>query len=132
MYKTILNFLKKTFEYKRFKRYPHLSFCQNFLGGHISLGSLTIYGENAMHWGVTIRSKRYGYICFRLPFKSFGRWIPLYFFLSPNATPWASTFYIGQNDWENQKELASKRRKAFGHNFDTEICSDALGKINNY
>ena len=75
------------------KKYPHLSFAENFLGGHWKLGSFTLYGENAMHWAVNIKT-RWGYVCFRLPFKCFGRWWPLYFYISPNATPWAATFII--------------------------------------
>jgi hypothetical protein len=75
------------------KRYPHLSFAENFLGGHLNIGPVTIYGENAMHWAVNIRS-RWGYICFRLPFRSMGRWWPLYFYVSPDATPGRATFII--------------------------------------
>jgi hypothetical protein len=75
------------------KRYPSLSFWENFLGGHINIGPITIYGENAMHWAVDIRS-RWGYVCFRLPFRCFNRWWPLYFYISPNATPQQATFII--------------------------------------
>lgn len=37
-----------------------------FMTGHFSIGSLTVYGRNAMHWGVQLHTKKYGYICFRL------------------------------------------------------------------
>lgn len=56
------------------------------------MGPITIYGRNAMHWGVTIwLSGREEYLCFRLPFTSHGYWWPLYCYLSPNATPWAAS-----------------------------------------
>ena len=71
---------------------------REFLSGHISIGNLTIYGRNAMHWGVTLYTKKYGYICFRLPFRCFGKWWPLYFYCSPNATPLAATFMIGRKN----------------------------------
>lgn len=111
------------------KKYPGLSFFENFLGGHINIGKITIYGENAMHWGICIKTKTFGYICFRLPLRCFGCWWHLYFYVSPNATPWASTFYIGSDLDERAK--ARKRRKAFGHNFDTDIHEKQLDKINN-
>ena len=67
-------------------RYPNLSFWENFFGGYITIGPVTIYGENAMHWAVNIKTKR-GYFCFSLPFRCFGvRW-PQYCYLSPNGTP---------------------------------------------
>ena len=34
------------------KKHPSLSFGENFLGGHVTLGPVTIFGENAMHWAV--------------------------------------------------------------------------------
>jgi len=76
------------------KKYPGLSFAENFLGGHICIGPITIFGENAMHWGVDIRIKRWGFICFRLPFRCFKRWWPLYFYVSPNGTPQHATFWL--------------------------------------
>ena len=76
------------------KRYPALSFAENFLGGHMTIGPVTIFGENAMHLAINIKTNRFGYICFRLPFRCFGRWWPLYYYCSPNATPQDSTFCI--------------------------------------
>jgi hypothetical protein len=75
------------------KKYPTLSFAENFLGGHLSIGSVVIYGENAMHWAINIETKRWGWVCFRLPFKCFGKWWPLYFYCSPDATPNSATFW---------------------------------------
>lgn len=73
-----------------------MSLIEKKLSGHVTIGNLTIYGANAMHWGVTYWTKRWGYICFRLPLPCFGRWWPLYFYVSPNATPWAATFKLGK------------------------------------
>lgn len=63
-------------------------------GSHLSFGPVVIYGRNAMHFAVNIRS-RWGYVCFRLPLRCFGRWWPLYFYVSPDATPQSATFAIG-------------------------------------
>ena len=104
------------------KPYPALSFRENFLGGHICLGSVTVYGENAMHWTVNIKTSRWGYVCFRLPFRCFGSWWPLYFYVSPNATPWASTLYMGES--KSQKKKSKIRREKYGHNFNTELLQE--------
>ena len=107
-----------------------MSFLKKYFSGHIKIGPAIIYGMNAMHWAVNIKSKKYGYICFRLPFRCFGRWWPVYFYLSPNATPWAATFYIGGTEYSSDKVLAPVRRLRFGHNFDTEKNGHALRQIN--
>lgn len=69
------------------KTYKTMSWFENFMGGHLTLGPIVIYGENAMHWAVNVKTETFGYICFRLPFRCFGRWWPLYFYVSPDATP---------------------------------------------
>ena len=74
------------------KRYPSLSFAENFLSGHISLGPVTIFGENAMHWAVVIET-RTGYLSFRLPLRCFGAWWPLYCFHSPDGMPSKATWW---------------------------------------
>lgn len=105
------------------------------LKGHLRLGRVTIYGRNAMHWGVTIWTRRWGFVCFRLPFRCFGQWWPLYFYVSPNATPWASTYYrggMGGSELPGSRKLADERRRAFGHNFDVDECYDRLRVINGY
>lgn len=95
----------------------------NIFNSHINIGKhITVFGNNAMHWGVTIRTKRYGYICFRLPLRSCGGWWPLYLYCSPNGTPWAATFMLGHghdNDWM----LSRVRRKVLWHNFDMDGCT---------
>lgn len=99
-----------------------MAFCENHLRGHKNIGPVTLYGENAMHWAINIRTKRFGYICFRLPFRCFGSWWPLYFYVSPNATPWASTFYRGPDKY--QKKGAAIRRKKFGINYDANLLDE--------
>lgn len=101
-----------------------MKFVEKYLGGHMNFFNhrLTIYGANAMHWAVNIRTRRWGYVCFRLPFRCFRRWWPLYFYVSPNATPWASTFYVGGDDGEQGN--AKRRRQLYGHNFDIDLLRD--------
>lgn len=97
-----------------------MGFIEKHFGGHISIGRLTVYGCNAMHWGVTFWTKRWGYICFRLPFRCYRRWWPLYLYCSPNATPWASTFMLGRKHNRDNWALARVRRRALRHNFKYE------------
>ena len=101
----MLRKIKDYFEYK-------------FMTGHISIGNLTIYGRNAMHWGCSLYTKKYGYICWRLPFRCFGSWWPLYLYFSPNATPWAATFMLGKREDKDDWVRARIRYTCFGHNFD--------------
>ena len=74
-------------------KYPALDFASNYFGGHVSALGVTIFGANAMHWAVNIRT-RGGYLCFNLPIRCFGVWWPLYAYFSPNATPWAATRWL--------------------------------------
>ncbi len=100
-----------------------------FLSGHFRIGRLTVFGRNAMHWGISFWTKRYGYICFRLPFTCFGRWWPLYLYCSPNGTPWAATFMIGKREDRRDWALARARRVMFGHNFDVEKNYEKLSML---
>lgn len=123
------------------KKYKGLSWFENFMGGHINIGKITIYGANAMNWAVNISTKRWGFICFTLPVLA--RWQPeryggkkrykWYFYISPNATPWAATFYMGNSD-PSDKAKAPKRREALGLKFDAwndERARLLLREINN-
>lgn len=117
------------------RKYKTMNWFENFMSGHLNIGKrITIYGENAMQWAVNIHTKKWGYICFRLPFRCFGKWHPLYFYLSPNATPWASTFYIGSGrNAKREAKRARERKAAFGHNFDAwnnEQIRQQLREIN--
>lgn len=111
------------------------------IGSHLNIGKrLTIYGDNAMQFGVTYWTKKYGYVCFRLPlpcgivdyflYDWKVRWQPLYFYVSPNATPWAATFMIGKKHTRHDWALARVRKMRFGHNFDTDTYREQLYKIN--
>jgi hypothetical protein len=104
---------------------------EDYLGGHISIGKLTIYGANAMHWGAHYWTKKWGYVCFRLPFRCFGRWWPLYFYISPNATPWAATYMLGRKHNARDWALSRVRRIRLGHNFNTDENYEELRRINN-
>lgn len=101
--------------------------------GHVSIGNLVIYGDNAMHFACRLDNKKYGCICFKLPIPCgiadkilYGdklRWYPMYLYFSPNGTPWASTFMIGKTDKygknkkEKEKIKAKMRKLCLGHNF---------------
>lgn len=123
----MINFLKR--------KYPELSFWKNYFGGHISFFGVTIFGRNAMNWACNI-STRWGYLCFTLPAiarfrrdrngKLFYDW---YIYLSPNATPWACTFYRGRSS--NEKIRSQIRKMTFGHGFDTQKHKIKLHAINN-
>ena len=118
------------------RKYPSLSFWENYFGGHISIGPLTLYGRNAMNWAGHISTRRWGYICFTLPAiarfrrdrngKLFYDW---YIYLSPNATPWACTFYRGRST--NEKIRAQIRKLIFGHGFNTDKHKIELHAVNN-
>ena len=104
------------------------------LAGHVNIGPVTAYGANAMHWGINIRTRRWGWVCFRLPFRCFGCWWPLYFYVSPNATPWAATFFLGSEVREEGKSTIRRRRRELGHNFavDDPAVYRRLAAINGY
>jgi hypothetical protein len=97
------------------------------IGGHINIGNLTLYGDNAMHFGGHFWTKKYGYICFRLPipvhivdYFLYGdkiRWEPLYLYFSPVATPWAATFMLGRGFTKLEKLQTKLRRLKLKHNF---------------
>lgn len=72
-------------------------FLGKFFKGHINLGPLTIYGENAMHFAVNIRVWRAGYICFKPWTWCFGVWWSPYLYLSRDATPVRAFGWIGRD-----------------------------------
>lgn len=104
-------------------------FQYRWLTGHISIGGLTIYGRNAMHWGIDLRTKKYGYICTRLPLPCFGKWWALYLYCSPDATPSNSTFFIGKKHDIESWSTARLRYKYLGHNFNCESNRSAVQAI---
>ncbi len=74
-----------------------LPFFERHFGGHFSLFGhrFTVYGWNAMHFAMNIRTKRWGFICFHPTFKMFGVWWPWYLYVSPDATPQSASWGIG-------------------------------------
>lgn len=82
---------------------------------------LTIYSFNsAMHGAVNFWTRRWGYICFKPPTLSHGRWWSAYFYLSPNATPWAATLLRGREYSRGEKMMARVRKALWGHGYSTE------------
>jgi hypothetical protein len=99
------------------------------LGGHISIGSVTVFGFNEMHVAVEVYTDRFGYIVFHPSLGKLGDLIswhigsncPAEFYISPNATPWASTFLLGKGATKDDKVAALRRWILWGHNYD---CQD--------
>lgn len=114
------------------------SFWEAFFGGYISIGPITIFGANAMNWVVNIKSKKYGYVCFTLPFLA--RWkkhrysdsyvYTWYWYCSPDGTPGFSTFYIGNSHKEHEQAIIRKR--LFGHNWKGDKNRKINDVIRNY
>lgn len=83
---------------------------ERYLGEHISVGPITVFGFNAMHVAVNIKT-RWGYICFHPSVYYLRRWWRWYFYISRNATPWAATVALGPGVYKSDK-LKAKRRRA--------------------
>lgn len=63
-------------------------------GEHVSLGPLVIYGFNAMHVAMNLRTP-FGFVCFHPTFRVFGKWWPWYFYISRDGTPNSATVRFG-------------------------------------
>lgn len=61
--------------------------------GHIRVGPVTVYGANAMHYAVNVRTER-GFICARPTTGVDGYW-PWYLYVSPDGTPDRAWWGIG-------------------------------------
>jgi hypothetical protein len=86
-------------------------FLEKYLGGHIRIGNVVIFGFNAMHVAVEVWSRRlHAYICFHPSVYFYGRWWPWKFYISENATPWAATYAIGPGISREDKLKARNRR----------------------
>ena len=97
-------------------------FFEKWLGGHFSFFNITVHGFNAMHLAIQLHTRKWGYICFHPPLY-WGRWNGWYLYVSPNATPWASTLAFGPGVERKDKMSAKLRRKKYGHNFNTDLIS---------
>jgi len=106
---------------------------QRKLGGHVSLGPVTVYGFNAMHVAINVWTKKWGYVCFHPDLRFLGRfapWMlgkewPWHFYASKNATPWASTFAIGPGIEHDEKINAVRRWAMWGHNYSDDYNPQA-------
>ena len=76
------------------------------ISGHISIGPLTIYGNNAMHFTAELWVGGFAF-CFRPPQRR--GW---YFLVSPNHTPWAAIYAAGPGVERDDKLKAQVRRNA--------------------
>lgn len=95
------------------------------LKGHYTIGKITVYGLNAMHFSINIKSKKYGWICFR-PI-TFYKQFPIYFYVSPDGTPSRATYYKQLGNSFRGKELEYKadlRRRRLKHNYKIEDEKD--------
>lgn len=62
--------------------------------GHWNWWRITVYGANAMHWALNLRT-RWGWFCAHPTTRTFGgRW-PWYVYLSPDGTPSAAYWGFG-------------------------------------
>lgn len=62
--------------------------------GHVNIGPLVIYGENAMHFAWNLRTP-WGWLCFKPNTYCFGVWWPWYVYHSEDATPYRPHFLWG-------------------------------------
>lgn len=62
--------------------------------GHKTIGRVTVYGANAMHWAINVQA-RGTYWCFHWKTRTFGATWPWYFYISKDATPYEATFKLG-------------------------------------
>lgn len=94
---------------------------EKYLGEHVTFYlfgcRVTIYGFNAMHVAVNIKTRRWGYICYHPPMICFSHLWPWYFYVSPNGTPSMATYAIGPGVSSREKRNAKIRHLVLGHNF---------------
>lgn len=138
--KTFRNKIKSFLFGKRYEnfRWKFRLFCEKYFGGHVSIGSVTIYGANAMNYAVNIKTKKWGYVCFTLPFLAAhiknrrGNWYwRLKLYCSNDGTPGHSTYYRGTVDGD-QRIMAMIRKKRLGHNPPrTEENNNLMGALRN-
>lgn len=79
--------------------------------------------DTAMHGAINI-STRWGYLCLAWPSIGLGLQMPLrwYAYLSPNGTPWASTFAVGPGVDGEDRKMAQVRRALWGHGYNSHEC----------
>ena len=89
------------------------------LSGHFSFDlfghRITFFGFNAMWLTLQFHTRRWGYVCFRLP-----SWHPKMrwkLYCSPNGTPTVATFAIGPGVSKQDKRRAKMRAAVLDHNY---------------
>ena len=82
---------------------------------HVSIGGwFCLYGANAMHWALNVKT-RWGYFCAHPTTRTFGgRW-PWYVYLSPDATPTAAHWGFGPGFEERDPEDRRRARERREH-----------------
>lgn len=92
-----------------FKRAKQL--LNRLLENHITVGPLTVYGANAMHWAAELRLPLGLTLCAHPTTRTFGgRW-PWYAYLSTNGTPWGALWAVGPGVDNVDKRRAEVRRE---------------------
>ncbi len=85
----------------------------------IHIGPITVYRDYAQCWAVKLHTRRWGWLCLRLPIYSCGVLPGPAFWASPNGAPWAATIFKGGSPKEaHYRVQADQRRMLLGHNFD--------------
>lgn len=74
-------------------------YLHKYIGGHITIGRLTIYGRNAMHYAWNYQRRDGMYVCFRPPSRCFGLRLGYYFYISPDGTPSDAIYYRPKKYW---------------------------------
>lgn len=87
---------------KRLSRWVHRK-----LSGHVRMGPVTVYGANAMHFAINVRTPL-GHVCAR-PTTGRGAW-RWYFYVSHNATPWGAWLAVGPGVESDDRRRANARR----------------------
>ena len=83
---------------------------KKLMTGHFNIGTkVTVYGNNAMHYAVNIRTK-YGILCMRPSTRSNGGQWRWYIYLSPDGTPDSASWGIGPGIDRYDKERIAIRR----------------------
>jgi hypothetical protein len=81
--------LRRVISWLRFvvqpQRYPS-RWQDRLFRGHVSIGPVTVYGANAMHWAINVWALGH-YWCWHPTTRTFGGYWPWYFYLSTDATP---------------------------------------------
>ncbi len=78
--------------------YKNDSFWERKCGEHVSIGPVTVYGFNAMHVALNIRTPL-GFVCFHPEIRVFGKWWPWYFYISKDGTPYNCSVKFGSGGY---------------------------------